>query len=138
VDLGLLATVPLALRQLSPDAMFSLFLLSISALTVVGGAMLYLVAGHPRSTADAAPPPENAYARPEELSARYREQMRLAQETLRHLGYTPGPPGGTIGVETRSALRAFQHQQRLRVTGRANPETLAALGIDDRMSRRPQ
>jgi peptidoglycan hydrolase-like protein with peptidoglycan-binding domain len=64
--------------------------------------------------------------------------MSLAQQALRSLGYTPGPIGGTIGGETRSALRAFQRQHHLRVTGRANPETLAALGVEDRLPRRPQ
>jgi peptidoglycan hydrolase-like protein with peptidoglycan-binding domain len=63
--------------------------------------------------------------------------MRLARETLRRLGYAPGPIGGTVGVETRSALRAFQLQHGLRVTGHATPETLAALGIEDRLGRRP-
>ena len=62
--------------------------------------------------------------------------MKLTQEALRDFGYTPGPSDGMLGLSTASALRAFQRQQGLRVTGRANPETLAALGIEDRLSRR--
>jgi peptidoglycan hydrolase-like protein with peptidoglycan-binding domain len=111
--------------------MFYSYLLSASVLAAMSlGALLYAVPGEgerPRASAD---------RRPEHLSARYREQMKLTQETLRGFGYTPGPSDGMLGLSTASALRAFQRQGGLRVTGRANPETLAALGIEDRLSRR--
>ena len=80
--------------------------------------------------------PTSTERRPEHLSARYREQMKLTQEALRDFGYAPGSSDGVMGFGTASALRAFQRQQGLRVTGRANPETLTALGIEDRLSRR--
>jgi len=46
------------------------------------------------------------------------------------------PSDGVMGFATASALRAFQRQQGLRVTGRVNSETLTALGIEDGRSRR--
>jgi len=117
--------------------MFPLYALSVSMLIAVGlGALLYAVAGQGGTSAEGAPPPPSVNAGPEQLSARYREQMSLACEALRSLGYAPGPIGGTIGVETRSALRAFQSHHGLRVTGHATPETLTALGIEDRLARR--
>ena len=69
-------------------------------------------------------------------SATYREQMKLAQETLRSFGYAPGAINGIMRFETASALRTFQREQGLQVTGQANPETLAALGIEDKLYRR--
>ncbi len=62
--------------------------------------------------------------------------MTLAQETLRSFGYEPGPIDGIMRFETASALRAFQREHGLSVTGQANPETLAALGIEDKLLRR--
>ena len=107
-------------------------LLSASAVAAVSlGALLYTVTGHGERTVEVAPASASA-ERPEHLIALYREQMKLTQERLRALGYVPGPIDGIMGSGTAGALRAFQEQQGLRVTGRANPETLAALGIEDR------
>jgi peptidoglycan hydrolase-like protein with peptidoglycan-binding domain len=75
---------------------------------------------------------------PVDSSATYREQMKLTQATLRSFGYAPGDINGIMRFETASALSAFQREQGLKVTGQANPETLAALGIEDRLYRRPR
>jgi len=117
--------------------MFYSYLLSASALAAVSlGALLYAVAGQGEGEVEGVRVRASAVRRPEDLTARYREQMKLTQETLRDFGYAPGPSDGMMGSETASALRAFQTQEGLRVTGRANPETLSALGIEDRLSRR--
>jgi peptidoglycan hydrolase-like protein with peptidoglycan-binding domain len=117
--------------------MFYSYLLSVSALAAVSlGTLLYMGAGQHDWIVEGAQAPTSADRRPEHLSARYREQMKLTQETLRDFGYAPGPSDGVMGFSTASALRAFQRREGLRVTGRANPETLAALGIEDRLSRR--
>jgi len=117
--------------------MFYSYLLSASALAALSlGALLYTVAGRSEWQVEGAPARTGVASRPEHLSARYREQMNLTQETLRDLGHTSGPIDGIMGSGTAAALRAFQQQEGLRVTGRANPETLAALGIEDRLSRR--
>ena len=117
--------------------MFYSYLLSASAVAAVSlGALLYTVAGQVEGRVESAQARTSVDRQPAHLSARYREQMKLTQETLRDLGYTPGPIDGVMRSGTAAALRAFQQQEGLRVTGRANPETLAALGIEDRLSRR--
>ena len=68
--------------------------------------------------------------------ARYRSQLTLVQETLGRFGYEPGPIDGVMRFKTGSALRAFQQKHGLRVTGRPNPETLAILGIEDKLLKR--
>jgi len=80
----------------------------------------------------------SAERRPVDTSAMYLEQMKLTQETLTSFGYATGAIDGIMRFETASALRAFQREQGLKVTGQANPETLAALGIEDRLYRRPR
>jgi peptidoglycan hydrolase-like protein with peptidoglycan-binding domain len=80
----------------------------------------------------------SVHRRPVDSSDTYLEQMKLTQETLRSLGYAPGDRNGIMRFETVSALRAFQREQGLKVTGQANPETLAALGIEDKLYRRPR
>jgi murein L,D-transpeptidase YcbB/YkuD len=110
-------------------------LVIVSALTAVSlAALLFATAGQGGAKPDDAR--RVAAARgPEHFSARYREQMKLTQMTLRSLAYAPGAIDGMMGVETSSALRAFQQRQGLRVTGRLNPETRAALATEDRLSR---
>lgn len=116
--------------------MFYSYFLSASALAAVSlGAVLYAVTGE--QTVEGVPAPTSADRGPEHLIARYREQMKLTQETLRDLGYTSGPIDGIMGSGTAAALRAFQQKTGLRATGRANPATLAALGIEDRLRRAP-
>jgi peptidoglycan hydrolase-like protein with peptidoglycan-binding domain len=61
-----------------------------------------------------------------------RATIRKVQETLNARGYKAGPPNGVLGDSTRTALRAFQKSENLQVTGRLNPRTLAALGIEDK------
>lgn len=61
-----------------------------------------------------------------------RTTIRKVQETLNARGFKAGPSNGVLGEATRSALRAFQKSEGFAVTGRPNPRTLAALGIDER------
>lgn len=68
--------------------------------------------------------------------ARYRGQMTLVQETLGRFGSEPGPIDGVMRFKIRSALRAFRQTHGLSATGRLNPETLATLGIEDKLLRR--
>jgi peptidoglycan hydrolase-like protein with peptidoglycan-binding domain len=42
------------------------------------------------------------------------------QEKLATLGYDPGPPDGLIGPRTRAAIRKFQEDQGMDVTGEAS------------------
>ena len=60
--------------------------------------------------------------------------IRRVQETLNARGYKAGPPNGILGDATRAALREFQRSEKIAVTGRPNPRTLARLGIEDAAS----
>ncbi len=49
------------------------------------------------------------------------------QRRLATLGLAPGPADGVMGPRTRSALKLFQRERGLSVTGRMNPETREAI-----------
>ena len=55
--------------------------------------------------------------------------IREVQRKLASRGYNPGAPDGVMGAATRKALMEFQRAENLAVTGQANRQTLAALGI---------
>lgn len=55
------------------------------------------------------------------------ERVRWLQDCLNQVLGTQMPVTGTIGPETRSAVRSFQRQQGLRTTGIAGPDTEEAL-----------
>lgn len=111
---------------------------AVGLAVVTSGALLYMVATQTDGLLNSAQALASADRRPVDSSAKYREQMKLTQETLRSFGYAPGDIDGVMRFETVSALRAFQREQGLKITGQANPETLAALGIEDKLYRRPQ
>jgi len=60
-----------------------------------------------------------------------RTTIRRVQQTLNARGFKAGVPDGTLNAPTRTALRQFQKSENLDGTGRLNPRTLAALGIDE-------
>jgi membrane fusion protein, multidrug efflux system len=117
--------------------MLRLYLLGAVGLAAASGALFSLAATQTGSSANDAQASANVDRRPVDSTATYRAQMKLTQETLRSFGYAPGDINGIMRFETASALRAFQREQGLKVTGQANPETLAALGIEDKLYRRP-
>lgn len=53
-----------------------------------------------------------------------------AQIALARRGFSPGPIDGVAGYQTRAALRAFQQQQGLPVTGALDAATRARLTLD--------
>ncbi len=61
------------------------------------------------------------------LSASPSPQIRTVQSELKALGYQPGPIDGLWGGKTRRALKKFQKDQGLPVTGRLDEVTLARL-----------
>jgi len=115
-----------------------LLLGTVGLAAAVSGALLYTVTTQTSGLVTSAQAQASVDRRPVDSSAMYLEQMKLTQETLKSFGYAPGDINGIIRSETASALRAFQREQGLKVTGQANPETLAALGIEDRLYRRPR
>jgi peptidoglycan hydrolase-like protein with peptidoglycan-binding domain len=110
---------------------------ALAALSMLGvGVLLSAGAGQGGQTVEAVQVPGSVDRSPADSCARYGSQMTLAQETLRGFGYEPGPIDGIVRFETASALRASQRTHGLSVTGRTNPETLATLGIEDKLFRR--
>lgn len=60
-----------------------------------------------------------------------REQIRRIQEALNARGYEAGPADGAMGPKTRSAVRTYQSDAGMPVTGQISPELLARLDITD-------
>jgi peptidoglycan hydrolase-like protein with peptidoglycan-binding domain len=56
-------------------------------------------------------------------------QNRQVQQSLNQDGFRAGRVDGAIGSHTQRALREFQHQQGLQLTGCPDAETLLMLGI---------
>jgi peptidoglycan hydrolase-like protein with peptidoglycan-binding domain len=50
-----------------------------------------------------------------------------AKQALRAHGFKPGAPNATITSQTQRAIRRFQRQQNMRVTGTINPAVMKAL-----------
>lgn len=51
------------------------------------------------------------------------------QRALKHRGYSPGPIDGIVGIGTRAAIRVYQADHHLPVTGRIDGELVHALGL---------
>jgi peptidoglycan hydrolase-like protein with peptidoglycan-binding domain len=52
------------------------------------------------------------------------------QRVLRHDGYYRGDIDGDIGPGTRAAIRQYQYDHHLEVTGRIDRSLLGSLGIE--------
>ena len=79
------------------------------------------------NTAAAAPNPYPSASYP---SAPPTIDVRTAQQTLRDRGYYSGPLDGVIGPATYAALRAYQRDHGLRMTGRLDWSTARRLSSD--------
>ena len=66
-----------------------------------------------RPSTSATPAPHAPGAGPEST----RDRIANLQRALRRLGYDPGPSDGILGARTRAAIRAFQAEAGLPVTG---------------------
>ncbi len=56
--------------------------------------------------------------------------VKQAQQQLKTLGYDPGPADGVMGQKTVNAVRCFQLDRGLPVTGRLDRATADTLGLD--------
>ena len=61
-------------------------------------------------------------------SARASDDVREAQQTLHDRGYSPGPIDGRLGSRTRAALRQYQKDENLPVTGWLDADTARRVG----------
>jgi phage tail-like protein len=57
------------------------------------------------------------------------DDMRAVGEALQARGYKPGVIDGTANDETRAAIRAFQRDNRLSITGEVDQKTADRLGV---------
>jgi peptidoglycan hydrolase-like protein with peptidoglycan-binding domain len=55
--------------------------------------------------------------------------VRAAQKKLNNAGYDSGTPDGKIGPKTRAAIRKYQQDQNLTVTGKLDESTLSHLNV---------
>jgi len=55
------------------------------------------------------------------------EQVRNAQEILKGLGYVPGRTDGYFNSDTTKAVKAFQHENDMRETGKIDSKTAMML-----------
>ncbi|MEE9398953.1 MAG: peptidoglycan-binding protein, partial [Dehalococcoidales bacterium] len=63
------------------------------------------------------------------LAAQYSQEVYQAQKTLKELGYNPGKADGMWGKATERAIKHFQVDTGLPVTGQLDEQTKAKLGI---------
>ncbi len=66
---------------------------------------------------------------PKVLVTRYEERLRAVRAALKERGYPAGPTDAVMNPHTAEALRSFPRRQGLRVTGRPDPATAMALGL---------
>jgi peptidoglycan hydrolase-like protein with peptidoglycan-binding domain len=64
-----------------------------------------------------------------------RDPVKGAQRALKTRGYDIGEPDGMLGPKTRAAVRAFQKDEGLKVTGRLDAETMKRLEAGKQESR---
>jgi putative peptidoglycan binding protein len=67
---------------------------------------------------------------PEVLVSRYEARLREVRAALKERGYPAGPSDAVMNPHTAEALRSFQRRQGLQVTGRPDPATMMALGLE--------
>ena len=67
---------------------------------------------------------------PAAATAVTKQTIQEAQKNLQVLGYQPGPPDGVMGTKTIAALKKFQSDHGLPVTGQIDQKTLDALSVE--------
>ncbi|HVF89318.1 MAG TPA: peptidoglycan-binding protein [Blastocatellia bacterium] len=78
---------------------------------------------------DSAPDAEMPEAAEENLPLSSSEMVRRAQVELKNQGYYEGQADGAMSPRTANALKAYQQEHNLQVTGDLDPRTAASLGI---------
>ena len=76
------------------------------------------------------PRPRSSPSRPKAPpTSLFREDIQQAQKQLQVSGYDPGPLDGMLGSQTKAALRAYQADHNIPVTGALDNATRRALGV---------
>ena len=67
---------------------------------------------------------------PEQKQLITKNNLKLVQERLKAEGVYAGPVNGEMNAQTEAALRAYQAQQSIPVSGAADEETLKKLQLE--------
>ena len=106
------------------------------AITLVASMLLAACETAPVSKSEPAKPPapapqrEPAPARPQQAAPEPENEGMTVyelQDRLAALGYKAGTVDGVLGPRTTDALKKFQADKNLAITGTINPETIRAL-----------
>ncbi|MEO8205175.1 MAG: peptidoglycan-binding domain-containing protein [Chthoniobacterales bacterium] len=57
--------------------------------------------------------------------------VQTAQKKLKTLGLYDGVVDGSMGSQTSAAIRRYQINNKLKITGELNPQTIQHLGISE-------
>jgi photosystem II stability/assembly factor-like uncharacterized protein len=85
--------------------------------------------GRRRASGRAARPSRSAEGAASAAATRSNDVTKRAQQALIAAGYDPGPPDGAAGTQTVTAIRKFQADKNIPVSGKLDDATLSALGI---------
>jgi peptidoglycan hydrolase-like protein with peptidoglycan-binding domain len=77
-------------------------------------------------------------SRSQQSSRMDEDTTRQVQQQLQQQGYDVGEIDGKWGQKSQQALTNFQRDQNLTPSGRPDPQTLAALGVDSSASQQAQ
>ena len=64
-----------------------------------------------------------------DIADSYDQTIYQVQKKLEQLGYDPGRPDGILGKKTKTAVRHFQRDNGLPVTGKLDEQTKAKLSV---------
>ena len=81
----------------------------------------------PASATTGSVAPEGAATPAKAKSDAADSSVKAVQQVLADLGYAPGPVDGAMGASTTHAITAFQHDRKMRETGRITPELMREL-----------
>lgn len=59
--------------------------------------------------------------------SKYNPKVEELQNMLKGVGYSPGPIDGKLGFKTRTAVKTFQKEQNLKITGYVGKQTWSIL-----------
>jgi photosystem II stability/assembly factor-like uncharacterized protein len=86
-----------------------------------------------RPTNRSASTPATTVQRPENAPKVPSDLVRVAQEALERAGYEIGTADGQMGPRTLAAIKRFQTDRYLAVSGQLDDATIAALGVSSRV-----
>src|SRR5262245_13171973 len=112
--------------------------MSVNTIRIISLSGFLILATGLAAPAQSTAPAQNRTAKKEQTvtakTATSKENVRNAQQALKDKGMYTGSIDGAMNAQTKKAVRDFQKQNNLKVTGTLNRETMAALGITSQKS----